>query len=785
MPLNDGVEAEFTLHLLGGVRLEGPAGRLTGEPVQRHRLALLALLALARDGRLPRERLTSLLWPEHGTRQARDLLNSAVYVLRKALGKDVIRSEGDDLRLDLDLLRCDAVAFLEGLEAGDLHVAVDSYTGPLMDAFFLDAARDFEQWQDARRFELQAEYRRALGELATRAERADRLDEAEDWLRRLVRDRPADASATVRLMKLLSARGDRAGALQAAADHGAILEATYEAEPTLEVEALAREIREAPESTRVARSGRATLGDGSVGDGSVPASPRAQTGPGSAEARARSRSPLALLGVAGLATLIAAVLGTRLPLSAPSADPEAASVAVLPFVDLSPEGGFGYFGEGLTEELLNALARNPDLTVAARSSSFQFAGGAVDARDVGRSLEVASVVEGSVRIDGERLRVTAQLIDARTGYHLWSDQYDRRMDDVIAIQEEVAGAVAAALSEKFGVAFVDPRLSPSTTDPEAYRLYLLGRHEWRRRSEEGMLAALDAFQRATSLDPDFAAAHAGLADVWQLLPDYADVEASEGLARARTHALRAVALDSTLAEAQAALAALLADYDRDRAAAEATFRRAVELSPSYVTARHWLALYLADSGRHEEALEEIERARRLDPLSDIVNTAVGAVRYFGRDYDGAEAEYRAVLELQPDFALGWALLGRVQLVAGDAEGAVVSLERSVELSGHDPSYQAVYAAALAEVGREQEAREQADRILARHPDGYVPYCELASAYVRLGDLEQALALFEWALQEHDPALTHVDVEPLYDEIRDQPRFRAVVRAMGLDPDRSP
>jgi tetratricopeptide (TPR) repeat protein len=390
------------------------------------------------------------------------------------------------------------------------------------------------------------------------------------------------------------------------------------------------------------------------------------------------------------------------------------------------------------------------------------------------------VVEGSVRVDGDRLRVTTQLIDAQSGYHLWSEQYDRRIRDVFAMQEEIARAIATALSAELAQRLPDTLVSTTTANPAAYRLYLRGRHEWRKRTEDGMRAALDAFQEAVVLDPTYAAAYAGLADTWQLLPDYADVASGEGLARAKTAALRAVALDSTLAEAQVALAALLDDYDRDRRGAEVAYRRAIELSPGYATARHWLGIHLADDGRFEEALEQIEDARRLDPLSAIVNTAVGAVRYFARDYDGAVAEYRSVLDLQPDFALGWALLGRVQLVDGRVDEAVASLERSVELSGGDPSYRAVYATALAADGRTTEARAIADEVRGPYPDGYVPYCELASAYLYLGDDEQALALFEEAFDQRDPALKHIRVEPLYDRIRAHPDFVDLMRRAGFD-----
>ena len=453
------------------------------------------------------------------------------------------------------------------------------------------------------------------------------------------------------------------------------------------------------------------------------------------------------------------------------------SVAVLPFLDLSPLGDRAYLGDGMTEEILNALARIPGLRVASRSSAFQFRGG-VDVREVGRQLNVAAVVEGSVRLDGNRLRVTAQLIETRQGYHLWSQEYNRGMDDVFAVQEDIARMVASALGDELLEDVTRPLVPRGTESTQAYDLYLRGRHDWNGRTTEGMWRALRAFQEAIALDAEYASAYAGLADTWQLLPDYGNVPAREGLAHAKTAALRAIALDSTLAEAYASLGAILDDYDHDWQGAERAYRRAITLNPKYATARQWLALHLANGGRSDEAADEIERARRLEPLSRIINTAVGAVRYFARDYASAIAEYRAVVDQSPDFAIAWALMGRVFLVQGNADSAIIALRRAVELSRGDPSYRAVYAAALAAGGQRHMADSVARGVRDAQP-GYVPYCELAAAYIYLGDHETALGLFERAMQERDPAIKHIAVEPLYDRIRSNARFAALLERVGL------
>ena len=784
----------ITLRLLGGARLEGEGGTVTGEPAQRHRIALLSLLALADGHHLPREKALGLLWPEHRPRETRHLLNVAVYVLRKALGKRTILSEGDALRLDLESIRCDVVDFRRALDRGELRTAVGLYGGPFLDGFFLEGSNPFNDWQEARARELETRYVEALRTLSAQAdEDGDRVT-AVRHLRDVLRLRPADTAATVALMRLLERSGDRVGALAAARQHDEVLARSFDAEPSPDVKDLARRIREEPRTrVRPARSraeapeARAPPGSTVVenvsGSQGSDGQDRTDAGDDSHRTgrlpRGRFRRALGMISVLLAVSFLYAALRQGRGEGDASLRRPPASVAVLPLADLSPASDHAYLGDGLTEALLTALAQTPGLTVAARSSAFRFRGEDVDVRRVGETLDVATVVQGSIQVIGDRLRLTVRLVDAETGHQLWADRYDRRIRDVFDVQEELARDLATELSAEIAGQLPDTLVPTTTRSAAAYRLYLRGRYEWRKRTEEGMWSALDAFQQAVTLDPGFAGAYAGLADTWQLLPDYGDVDAAEGLARAKTAALRAVALDSTLAEAHVALAALLDDYDRDREGAEAAYRKAIELNPGYATARHWLAIHLADAGRFDEALRQIEIARRLDPLSDIVNTAAGAIRYFARDYPGAIAEYRAVLDVNPDFALGWALLGRVQLVDGRIPGALESLERAVELSRGDPSYRAVYATALAAAGRREEAEALAHDLWSLHPEGYVPYCELASTYVRLGAEEEALQLFRQAFEQRDPALKHIRAEPLYDGLRGNPEFDELVRRAGF------
>lgn len=690
------------------------------------------------------------------------MLNVSVHVLRRALGEQALHTEGGDLRLDDAIVGCDLTEFRDALARGDADAAVACYGGAFLDGFFLDGAQEFSQWQDAERARVEEDYSGALETLAEHAEGTGDWQAAVRWWQTLWTRAPERERATLRFMRALETSGDRAGALRAADAHTAFLAEEFGAKPGPEVAALADRMREAPVSPVD------QTGDSRDEPQTAFAHAIAPRRPGMRDVRKAVYLAIAVVAIGALAFAMN-----------PWRAPRRSSLAVLPFVDMSPQRDRAYLSDGMTEELLNALARIPGLHVAARSSSFQFREPGVDVRKVGEQLGVDAVVEGSIRLDGGRIRVTAQLIESKSGYHLWSNTYDRRVEDVFAVQEEIARTVARSLGARLGGGVPDTLVRRATANPRAYDLYLRGRHAWMGRTTEGMWLALKSFQEAVSLDPGYASAYAGLSDTWQLLPDYGSVNARLGLARAKAAALRAIALDSTLAEAHASLGAVLDDYDHDRAGAEHAYRTAILLNPAYATARQWLAIHLADEGRHDEAAEEIERARRLDPLSRIINTAAGAIRYFARDYDGAIAEYRGVVDHAPDFALGWALMGRVFLVRGRVDSAVATLGRSVKLSGGDPSYQAVYAAALAAAGRTTEARTLADSVRAAAPDGYVPFSELAAAYAYLGDHDAALALLERGMEERDPAMKHIAAEPLHDRVRSEQRFKALLVSAGF------
>jgi serine/threonine-protein kinase len=339
------------------------------------------------------------------------------------------------------------------------------------------------------------------------------------------------------------------------------------------------------------------------------------------------------------------------------------SIAVLPFANMSADSENEYLSDGITEEIINALAQLTDLHVAARMSSFAFKGKTPDIREVGRKLNVTTVLEGSVRQAGTQLRVIAQLINVADGFHLWSQRYDREMDDVFAIQDEIAATIADRLKVTLAGRTDEPLVKPPTKNMEAYQLYLKGRHLWNRRTKEGLEQAVEYFQGAIELDPGYALAYAGLADANLLLGSYMYLPWEEAMSRVKVAAERALDLNPSLAEAHTSRGQVLR-LELDWRGEEEAYRRAIELNPSYATAHHWYATLLAALGRSDEALREIRRAEELDPLSHAISVTVAVVLFVARDYDGALEQLGRALELEPNFGSTHAWLGIVYAQLG-------------------------------------------------------------------------------------------------------------------------
>lgn len=456
------------------------------------------------------------------------------------------------------------------------------------------------------------------------------------------------------------------------------------------------------------------------------------------------------------------------------------SVVALPFVNMSGDEENDYLADGLTEELINALTKIDGLRVAARTSSFAFKGGSVGIEEIAERLGVDIVIEGSLRRVGDRLRIAVQLIDVEDGYHLWSDTFNRQLEDVFLLQEEIARAVATSLQVTLAGEAQAPLVKTSTGDVEAYTLYLKGRHFWNRRTGEGLRTAVEYFSRAIEADPGYALAHAGLADAYAILLDYGILPPQRALPELKAAARRALELDATLAEAHTSLA-MAHQFEWQWAAAEREFRRALALNPGYAVAHHRYALFLTSMERPAESLGEIRRALELEPLSLIILTTVGWVHYYARDYGKAVEQCLHTLEMDPDFMNAHIALGLAYGQLGRYEEAIAAHQQALRIAGEVASTQALMGYMYGASGERGRAEEILARLREQASRQYTSAYYLAIAALGSGDVEQAFSWLDRAYEEHAAHLIYLRVDPLFDSLRADPRLERLLARLGRVP----
>jgi adenylate cyclase len=485
---------------------------------------------------------------------------------------------------------------------------------------------------------------------------------------------------------------------------------------------------------------------------------------------ALQRKPL-LLSAAAVLVLLAAGIWLARRTRPNSVVPATPSIAVLPFADLSPEKDQEYFCDGMTEELIGALSRVDGLRVAARTSSFEFKGQAQDVRVIGERLHVGHVLEGSVRKDGGRLRISAQLIKAADGYHVWSETYDRDLKDVFAVQEQISRAIVENLKPKLAVQAAPP---PRRQNIEAYNLYLQGRFFASKFTGAAEYKAIDLFQQAIAADPQFARPHAGIADAYLILGFSGALGTSDALPKAVAEAKRAVELEPSLSDPHVSIGAIQALYQWNWAESEREFRRAAELNPSSPAAHTYYALLcLAPQRRFDEALREARLAAQIDPLSREATSAVGMVHYYRGEFDQAIAALRKTTELDPGFGEAHAELASAYEVKGRFQEAIAE-SRKLEELGEIARARCHLARIYCRMGKPSEAQ----KILARngrHPS----LVNAAGTELACGNRDQAVASLEKAIPEHDNHLVWLRVEPMFDELRKDPRFSAILQQINL------
>jgi TolB-like protein/Flp pilus assembly protein TadD len=461
---------------------------------------------------------------------------------------------------------------------------------------------------------------------------------------------------------------------------------------------------------------------------------------------------------------------------APAGTPRAGAIAVLPFSNLSSEPDTEYFSDGLTEELIHGLTKLDGLMVVAWNSAARLKGQPYDVREIGRQLSVSTVLVGSVRGSGERLRVMAQLVDTSNGRYLWSETYERQIEDLFAIQEEISRAIVKTLQLKL----IAPPIQHGVYNLAAYNLYLKGRFQWNKRTAEGLKRGVQLFEQAIAVDQDFALGYAGLSDAYSLLADYGLVKPADIMPAAESAARKALEIDPTLAEAHASLGLIRSLYAWEWAEAEQHYRRAMDLNPGYATTHHWFAIdYLGMLGRWEEAFREIEIALQLDPLSPIIREGKGFLLMLSKRYDEAIEEYRQMLDLDCFCYKAFTAMGRAYTQKGMYEEAISMLQKGRSLSGDIPSILGALGQTYALANRPADARRLLEELAELAKRRHVSSTCFALIHLGLGEKEQALDWLETGARGRETPLAALRVHPAYDNLRGELRFQALLRKLGL------
>jgi eukaryotic-like serine/threonine-protein kinase len=487
----------------------------------------------------------------------------------------------------------------------------------------------------------------------------------------------------------------------------------------------------------------------------------------------------------GLVTLLALLLGLNLGwlrdrLLSPAGAQRIRSLAVLPLENLSGDAAQEYFADGVTEELTTNLAKIGALRVISRTSAMRYKGTKKSLPEIARELNVDGVIEGSVELSGDQVRITAQLIHGPSDTHVWAESYERDVRNVLALQDEVAKTIADEVKIKLTPHERARLTAGRPVNPEAYEAYLKGRYYWSKRTGEGEQKGLEYFQQAISLDPNYAVAYAGLADSYIVLGAHGRLPVSEAFPKARAAATKALELDEALAEAHTSLGTVKTFYDWDWPGSELEFRRALDLNPNYATAHHWYSHYLAAVGRLDEAVAEMKRALELDPLGPSVNSWLGQTLYFSHHCDQAIEQYRRVIELSPELASGHhGLIGNCYAQKGMFAEAVAEWQKELALNG-DTQLSASLERAYKASGYMGYLHERLDQLKATARVKSVGPLEFANTYALLGDKDHALEWLEKAYEQRDPWL-YVKADPRFDYLRSDSRFRDLVRRMGLPP----
>src|SRR5262245_40741205 len=670
----------ITVQFLGGASLRSNDGPLVGPPAQRHRIALLTLIVAAWPQPLSRDRALALLWPERDTRNARRLLNLSVHVLRSAFGEDTIVSAADGLLLNPASLRCDLHDLRAALAANTPERVVQLYTGPLLDGFHLSESSALGYWLDQQRDELAHSYLGALRAVAEKQEQTGDLHGAVGTYLRLVAADPYSGVYAQALMRALDASGDRAGAIQHAGEYARRLRADLDLEPDAGVVAHAEQLRAAP------------------------------------------------------------ARGAAIP---PVSQRQERSVAVLPFVSFSEDMENECFADGITEDVIAHLSKIRAIKVISRTSVMPFKDRTSGLKEIGRTLGATTLVDGSVRQSGDRVRIVAKLVDAETDLNLWAEIYDRQLTDIFSIQTDVALHIASALKAELSMdEQVRVRREP-TKDLEAYRLFLQGRQWYTKFTPSSMDRAIELFEQAIQRDAGFALAYAHTAMALTEQAEAGVVAPEPAYSRAVAAAENALRIDPELAAAHCTIGLLKTVRDFDWTGAERAFRRALELSPSSADTYSLYGRMCSALARYDEAIALGLRAHELDPLThrmDVVTTMLRAGRY-----DEALVRMEPLVELDPEYERARATLGWTYFLSGRTDDGIAEIERAARSGNQAWLGQLGETYGLA--GRTEQARAVLAQLTAQARTRFVSPYHFAYVHTGLGEADRALDYLERAVKE--------------------------------------
>jgi len=459
------------------------------------------------------------------------------------------------------------------------------------------------------------------------------------------------------------------------------------------------------------------------------------------------------------------------------------SIAVLPFEDLSLDKNQEALANGIPETLINALSSLEGLHVSARTSSFSFKGKQQDIREIGKKLGVDTLLEGSVQVSGNELRIMVRLVNIEDGFPIWSENYNKTVDDMFVIQDDIARSVVKALKIKL-LGEDELIVKSHTANREAYILYLRGRLFWQKRREkrgkENLEKSIEYFENAIELDPNYALAYAGLADSYAILGSDGLIPPKDAYPKAKRAAMKALEIDDNLAEGHVSLAVILEEWEHNFREAEREWKIALELKPNYATAHHWYAFTHAFFGRHEESIKEILRARELDPLSSRISSDVGRFLYYARQYDRALEELKKSAELFSEESGNFYFLANVYSQLGQFEDAISSRLQVIEISGDNPELDPWLAYYYALKGNRAEAQKRLKDIIENSKMEFVQSLNIARVYVGLGDIEQAFIWLDKAFSGKEAELPFLKIDPTFDPLHSDPRFTALLKKIGLE-----